>query len=259
MIQSYASNGKRENVRPEVIDVRDATRSVSIPAGGIADAMRQPESEGVRAVIVVASDSPPSKGAWCSLAPAAFEMLADDAALVSARTFAQVRHAAGELSRALASPDEGGDRDHRIGIGGVLDERRSIDDSAGEARRATALATTAGLTRNVIAYDNVFLVDAVTSDSRLQNRLVRILQPVVAHDRAKRQHLVRTLEQFFDSDLSTSTTARKLGTHRHTIDYRLRKIEELLGFELADYPNRQLIEIALLALRMQRNRASAMR
>ena len=79
---------------------------------------------------------------------------------------------------------------------------------------------------------------------------MQILEPVATYDRRKRGSLVVTLNQYLDEDLSAVATARSLGIHRHTFDYRLRQIEELSDRSLSDLTGRMLIEASVLARRL---------
>ena len=56
----------------------------------------------------------------------------------------------------------------------------------------------------------------------------------------------RTLTQWFAHDTQTSVTAQALGIHRNTLDYRLRRVEELTGRNLEHFDDRLLLYTALL-------------
>lgn len=65
------------------------------------------------------------------------------------------------------------------------------------------------------------------------------------YDRVHRSHLVRTLDAYFASGGSLSTTARQLQTHRNTVLYRLRRVEELLHANLRDPQVALELQVAL--------------
>lgn len=58
--------------------------------------------------------------------------------------------------------------------------------------------------------------------------------------------LVRTLEAWFAHDGGASATAAALHIHRNTLDYRLRRIEELSGLALARMEDRLLLYVSIL-------------
>ncbi len=54
-------------------------------------------------------------------------------------------------------------------------------------------------------------------------------EPLIQYDREKSGELVRTLETYIESNFSRTRTADKMHLHRNSLNYRLQKIEELLG------------------------------
>lgn len=58
--------------------------------------------------------------------------------------------------------------------------------------------------------------------------------------------LRRTLETWFGCDESSAATAASLHIHRNTLDYRLRRVEELTGLQLARSEDRLLLYVSLL-------------
>jgi len=61
-----------------------------------------------------------------------------------------------------------------------------------------------------------------------------VLRPVLARPEADRAVLLETLRTWFAEKGSTSAAAARLYLHRNTVRYRLRRIEELTGEDLAD-------------------------
>ncbi len=60
----------------------------------------------------------------------------------------------------------------------------------------------------------------------------RILAPLLHYDRQKGGELAKTLETYLECNFSRTRTAERLHLHRNSLNYRLQKIEELLGREL---------------------------
>lgn len=89
-------------------------------------------------------------------------------------------------------------------------------------------------------------------DPRYSAIIARTLDPVSAHDRRHKTDLLPTLHVFADNNLSVSATADALGVHRHTVEYRLRRIETVLGRSVRKGPDRLLVELALTARRALR-------
>jgi hypothetical protein len=62
--------------------------------------------------------------------------------------------------------------------------------------------------------------------------------------------LARTAEVFLDCAGSAQRSADALGVHRQTLYYRLGRVRELTGLDLADGGDRLLLHIALRATRL---------
>ncbi|MDW7739565.1 MAG: PucR family transcriptional regulator ligand-binding domain-containing protein [Bacillota bacterium] len=60
----------------------------------------------------------------------------------------------------------------------------------------------------------------------------QVYGPLLEYDREKGGELVQTLETYIENNFSRTKTAEKLHLHRNSLNYRLQKIEELLGQEI---------------------------
>jgi PucR family transcriptional regulator, purine catabolism regulatory protein len=60
----------------------------------------------------------------------------------------------------------------------------------------------------------------------------QIYDPLLRYDREKGGELVFTLETYLECNFSRTKTAEKLHLHRNSLNYRLQKIEELLGRDI---------------------------
>jgi DNA-binding PucR family transcriptional regulator len=95
-------------------------------------------------------------------------------------------------------------------------------------------------------YADVEIYDALIGDldgaraARVEARTLGRLSP----------ELVRTLDAYLQAGSSVTATARALFLHRNTVHYRLRRIEERTGLDLARMEHRMLFELGLLARRL---------
>ena len=71
-----------------------------------------------------------------------------------------------------------------------------------------------------------------------------IIMPLITHDKEKHTKLVETLRVYLNCK-NISETARKLGKHRQTLIYQLKKIEELTGLSLDNNDELFLLEICM--------------
>jgi PucR family transcriptional regulator, purine catabolism regulatory protein len=74
--------------------------------------------------------------------------------------------------------------------------------------------------------------------------------PLVAYDEQYETELVRTLETFLDADGNVAQSAQRLYTHRHTVRYRLERVKELTGLDVASTDGRERLGLGLKAMRV---------
>jgi hypothetical protein len=104
-------------------------------------------------------------------------------------------------------------------------------DTAAAASRAVreAVDVSAVLARSdrrcrVAFSEEITLEILIGSHDELRRRLAERVADV-----ASRPELWRTLHEFYQADLDRGRTARRLGIHRSTLDYRLNRVEQLAG------------------------------
>ncbi|MDP3949837.1 CdaR family transcriptional regulator, partial [Microbacterium sp.] len=78
----------------------------------------------------------------------------------------------------------------------------------------------------------------------------RLLGPVVDYDQANDAHLMESLQVYFEVNRSWQAGARRLGIHKQTLVYRLKKIEELTGADLRDFGVQAELYLALRTWRL---------
>jgi len=74
-----------------------------------------------------------------------------------------------------------------------------------------------------------------------------VLGPLDAYDDAHGGHLVPSLRAFLERNARWEAAAAELYVHRHTLRYRMRKVEELTGRDLASARDRMELFLALRA------------
>jgi sugar diacid utilization regulator len=78
----------------------------------------------------------------------------------------------------------------------------------------------------------------------LQNFAQRLLEPILAHERA--EELLHTLDVTLRHQLSPQKSAEALFVHPNTVKYRLRKLRDLLHSDLSSMQDLLEIQLALL-------------
>ncbi|WP_382303668.1 PucR family transcriptional regulator [Herbiconiux sp. UC225_62] len=136
-----------------------------------------------------------------------------------------------------------------IGVGGrgIADE---LPRSFVEAGRALQIRVESSLPYGLSNHDDLGLLRILdTSNDRVEltGYLEKWLGPLVEHDRDHHSELVHTLSVYLDSGGNYDRTAQALTIHRSTLRYRLGRIRELSGRDLADPDTRLNLHIAVRA------------
>jgi DNA-binding PucR family transcriptional regulator len=95
------------------------------------------------------------------------------------------------------------------------------------------------------------LLPAMSEDpGELQRFYAETVEPLVAYDDQYETDLVQTLETFLECDGNVANTAQRLFTHRHTIRYRLERVRDLSGLDVASTDGREKLGLGLKAMRV---------
>lgn len=139
---------------------------------------------------------------------------------------------------------------HLIGVGGRCREPRDFARSHREALLAQRLGTLGGRTGGVRRHDDlgVFQLLADAADPVVLETFVRRwLGPLLDYDARRGADLVVTLARFLECGGNYDATASELALGRSTVRYRLRRIRELSGLDLADPDTRFNLQLATRA------------
>jgi DNA-binding PucR family transcriptional regulator len=93
-----------------------------------------------------------------------------------------------------------------------------------------------------------------SSRDELEGFAARMLGPVVDHDRRTGGELIATLRAYVEEGFVQRRAAERLVVHVNTVVYRLRRISELLGVDLADPAVTFDLSLALRILDVQEGR-----
>ena len=133
-----------------------------------------------------------------------------------------------------------------LGCGGEVTRER-LADGVRQARHALTSATTSG--RAVVRFDELAASGAVDlADPAAATAFAEaMLAPLDAYRDSSGIDLPHTLRVWLDHHGQFDPAAAELGLHRHTLRYRVRKAEQLLGRELGDMNVRMDLWFALAA------------
>jgi hypothetical protein len=145
-----------------------------------------------------------------------------------------------------------------IGIGGQCERPEEIPRSFREATLALEIRLCSDDPHGATAFDElgvVRLLDTADGGAKIRRFVRDWLGPLLDYDTRNRTRLVPTLARHLDCGGNYDEAAGALLIHRSTLRYRLQRIREVGGFDLADADHRLQLHVATRAWRMLGGRA----
>ena len=134
-----------------------------------------------------------------------------------------------------------------IGVSNAFGEIADFARHYARARRALELAAKLKLRGRVCRYADLAFYDLVSAATK-KDGLERYVHPALAllrrYDEENGAELLRTLERFLACDCSLKLASEALFIHRNSLAYRLGRIGELTGLDLADSGTRFLLNLS---------------
>jgi sugar diacid utilization regulator len=152
--------------------------------------------------------------------------------------------------------------DARVAVGGMCHDPAALPSSLRQAQVALRIAQHSATTSRVLRFEQlgVYRLLAESADpAGLDDLVGDWLGPLVAYDEERGSDLVLTLSRFLDHGGNYDATADSLTIGRTTVRYRLRRIRELTGHDLADPETRFQLHLAVRAHATRRALAQASR
>jgi PucR family transcriptional regulator, purine catabolism regulatory protein len=118
----------------------------------------------------------------------------------------------------------------------------SVHEAVGNGSGAAAAATRVGTYRDLGSFQ---LLLSLQDDEALRLFCDSILGPIEASEGHYGGELIRSLEAFIEENGQWERAARRLYCHRHTLRYRIRRVEELTGRNLSSARDRIEFWLAL--------------
>lgn len=130
-----------------------------------------------------------------------------------------------------------------------------------EARLALAIGERLGRVGEVVTFEETGtykLLFQIFADrpEELSSFYDQTIAPLVRYDEQYQTELVGTLSTYLGNDCNLAATASTLYTHRHTVRYRLDRIAELSGLDIAKTDDREKLSLGLKAMRLLGRRVS---
>lgn len=120
-----------------------------------------------------------------------------------------------------------------------------------QARRALGVARRLGIVGEVTSHEHlgVHRLFHYVPASELRGFAEDVLGELAAHDAAHRAALVETLAAYLRVNGNLRRAGEELFVHVNTVAYRVRRVEEITGLDLANSEDRLLAQLAIEALR----------
>lgn len=125
-------------------------------------------------------------------------------------------------------------------------DRARLFDGVSEASYVLRLVVAGLRPSGAYTIADVLVEYAVTLNEKVRTDLAAVIRPLRAH-----KALWETLNAFIDCDYSRNKAARTLFIHRSTLDYRLRRIGDLTGFDPTTGRGAQTLTAAMIAEALQ--------
>lgn len=103
--------------------------------------------------------------------------------------------------------------------------------------------------------DSYLLLEGLAADETAQWICSRALKPLIDYDDRSGKVLLRTLEVYLDEGCNASRAARELFLNRHSMLYRLAKIEELTGYQFSRRDHKFILEASVRLFRLAGSRS----
>ncbi|KUN92519.1 PucR family transcriptional regulator [Streptomyces caeruleatus] len=125
-------------------------------------------------------------------------------------------------------------------------DREHLVDGFNEASYVMRLVVAGLRPSGAYTISDVLVEYAVTLNEKVRTDLAAVIRPLRAH-----KVLWETLAAFVDSDYSRNKAARSLYIHRSTLDYRLKRIEDVTGCDPNSGRGAQMLTAAMIAEALQ--------
>jgi purine catabolism regulator len=134
------------------------------------------------------------------------------------------------------------------GIGSCYEGERRFIDSFNDAHMAIQIGRTKEGPGCRISYEDTRTERALlrlAKDKEMSDIVNKTIKSLIEYDKQKNTNLIETINVYNENQGKISQTARSLHLHRHTLLYRLRKIEAITSLSIIDPEDRFLLELSI--------------
>jgi sugar diacid utilization regulator len=125
-------------------------------------------------------------------------------------------------------------------IGGLQFGLDLVYKSSDQAQRCLQFARNQNLEEPILCYDQLGVRRLLlqTTEEEFIDYVMGMLGPLLEHEsQTKNKDYIHTLITYVENNQKAKETAKQLHIHLNTLTYRIKRIEEILGFELNNHQN----------------------
>jgi len=135
-----------------------------------------------------------------------------------------------------------------VGLGGRFESLQAARQSYLQAMKVLRFAERKPGSTAIYAYEQLGIYKLLFEID--PNKLAMYYQDVIGclnqYDQKHQMDMVATLFVYFEENCNAAKTAKRLFVHRNTLDYRLKKIEEITGRNLDDPYDRLTLQLGVI-------------
>jgi DNA-binding PucR family transcriptional regulator len=140
-----------------------------------------------------------------------------------------------------------------VGVGREFTAFEHAAESVRQAELAARLGASLWGGNRATSYSDLGIHRALFALQEHEEMITPALQRVIEHDERHGSDYVQTLAVYLACMGRLRVAAEQLNIHRNTLEYRMRRIEEVAGIRLDDPNNRLAIELGIRLLEMRRS------
>lgn len=133
-----------------------------------------------------------------------------------------------------------------IGAGSYYHNCLEIRKSYQEGLKALRVLKNGNIPEEILFFEDIGILQVLWDLDRpnLVNFTHEMLGELIKYDQDSQTDLINTLGVFLSSDGRINQTAEKLHVHPNTVSYRIKRIHEILGYDLKDFDTKVNLSIA---------------
>lgn len=134
------------------------------------------------------------------------------------------------------------------GLGGKFDSLQAARESYLQAIKALRFAALKTAPKAIYAYEQLGIYKLLfeMEPDKLAMYYQEVIEPLHTYDHKHHMDMVSSLFVYFEENCNAAKTAKRLFVHRNTLDYRLKKIEEITGRNLDDPYDRLTLQLGVI-------------